>query len=118
MGPKPRRFCSYLIFRYSVQPYFDQISQLYPFSCKGQGSGEETSTTKLDAGQHNTEQPEVSDENSSESKPNFLSNFSNIVGKVANNATTVLKDKVTNSMIGEFNKTQDEFIKNKGMENL
>ena len=37
------------------------------------------------------------------------------MGKVANNATTAIKDKVmTNSMIGEFNKQQEEFIKNKG----
>ena len=45
----------------------------------------------------------------------FLSNISNMVGKVANNAGTVIKDKVSGtSMIAEFNKEQEEFIKNKG----
>ena len=45
----------------------------------------------------------------------FFSNFSNMVGKVANNATTAIKDKVGNvGMIGEFNKQQEDFIKNKG----
>ena len=38
-----------------------------------------------------------------------------MVGKVANNAGTVIKDKVSGtSMISEFNKEQEEFIKNKG----
>ena len=38
-----------------------------------------------------------------------------MVGKVANNAGTVIKDKVSGtSMIAEFNKEQEEFIKNKG----
>ena len=45
----------------------------------------------------------------------MFSNFSSIVGKVANNATTVIKDKVNTSMIAEFNKEQEDFIKNKGM---
>jgi len=53
------------------------------------------------------------DENSDSKQQNFFSNFSSIVGKVANNATTVIKDKVSTSMIGEFNKEQEEFIKNK-----
>ena len=53
------------------------------------------------------------------SRVNFFTNFSSMVGKVANNATTVIKDKVSTSIIGEFNKQQDDFIKNKGpdMEN-
>ena len=59
------------------------------------------------------QEPEV--EGSKAKQANFLSNFSNMMGKVANNATTVIKDKVmTNSMIGEFNKQQEDFIKNKG----
>ena len=45
----------------------------------------------------------------------FFSNISNMVGKVANNAGTVIKDKVSGTtMIAEFNKEQEEFIKNKG----
>ena len=59
------------------------------------------------------EKPLVTDD--SDSKQNFFSNFSSIVGKVANNATTVIKDKVNTSMIAEFNKEQEDFIKNKGM---
>ena len=58
------------------------------------------------------EKPQVTDD--SDSKQNFFSNFSSIVGKVANNATTVIKDKVNTSMIAEFNKEQEDFIKNKG----
>ena len=58
------------------------------------------------------EKPQVTDDN--DSKQNFFSNFSSIVGKVANNATTVIKDKVNTSMIAEFNKEQEDFIKNKG----
>ena len=60
------------------------------------------------------EKPQVTEDNS-DSKQNFFSNFSSIVGKVANNATTVIKDKVNTSMIAEFNKEQEDFIKNKGM---
>ena len=45
----------------------------------------------------------------------FFSNFSSMMGKVANSASTVIKDKVSStSMIAEFNKEQEEFIKNKG----
>ena len=48
----------------------------------------------------------------------FFSNFSSIVGKVANSASTVIKDKVSSTaMIAEFNKEQEEFIKNKGTKN-
>ena len=40
-----------------------------------------------------------------------------MMGKVANSASTVIKDKVSStSMIAEFNKEQEEFIKNKGKE--
>ena len=47
----------------------------------------------------------------------FFSNFSSMMGKVANSASTVIKDKVSStSMIAEFNKEQEEFIKNKGKE--
>ena len=60
------------------------------------------------------EKQQVTEDNS-DSKQNFFSNFSSIVGKVANNATTVIKDKVNTSMIAEFNKEQEDFIKNKGM---
>ena len=70
--------------------------------------------------------PEATEENSKndeeeeatevEQQKYFFSNFSNMVGKVANNASTAIKDKVGNvSMIGEFNKQQEDFIKNKGM---
>ena len=52
------------------------------------------------------------------SRVNFFTNFSSMVGKVANNATTVIKDKVSTSIIGEFNKQQDDFIKNKGKQSL
>ena len=45
----------------------------------------------------------------------FLTNTWSYVGKVANNATSVLKDKVNTSMIGEFNKEQEEFIKTKSV---
>jgi len=61
------------------------------------------------------EKPQVTDD--SDSKQNFFSNFSSIVGKVANNATTVIKDKVNTSMIAEFNKEQEDFIKNKVSDN-
>jgi len=61
------------------------------------------------------EKPQVTDDN--DSKQNFFSNFSSIVGKVANNATTVIKDKVNTSMIAEFNKEQEDFIKNKVSDN-
>merc|ERR1712083_424843 len=64
--------------------------------------------------QENTEKPDgPNSEETSDSKQNFFSNFSSIVGKVANNATSVIKDKVSTSMIGEFNKEQEQFIKNK-----
>lgn len=54
------------------------------------------------------------------SSGSFFSNFSNIVSKVATDATHVIKDKVGTSlpsaMISEFNKEQEEFIKSKGTE--
>ena len=67
--------------------------------------------------------PEATEENSkndeeetTEEQKSYFSNFSNMVGKVANNASTAIKDKVGNvGMIGEFNKQQEDFIKNKGM---
>lgn len=62
------------------------------------------------------EKQQVTEDNS-DSKQNFFSNFSSIVGKVANNATTVIKDKVNTSMIAEFNKEQEDFIKNKVSDN-
>jgi len=66
--------------------------------------------------------PEATEENSkndeeetTEEQKSYFSNFSNMVGKVANNASTAIKDKVGNvGMIGEFNKQQEDFIKNKG----
>ena len=58
------------------------------------------------------EKPQVTDDN--DSKQNFFSNFSSIVGKVANNATTVIKDKVNTSMIAEFNKEQKEYKQTAG----
>jgi len=68
--------------------------------------------------QENTEKPDgPNSEETSDSKQNFFSNFSSIVGKVANNATSVIKDKVSTSMIGEFNKEQEQFIKNKVSDN-
>jgi hypothetical protein len=52
-------------------------------------------------------------EKKTEKGANFFANFSSIMG----NATTVIKDKVsTATMIGEFNKEQDDFIKSKGTE--
>jgi hypothetical protein len=49
-------------------------------------------------------------EKKTEKGANFFANFSSIMG----NATTVIKDKVsTATMIGEFNKEQDDFIKSK-----
>ena len=63
------------------------------------------------------EPPIEVDENQSEKSKdqvNFFSNFSTKVYKVANNASSAIKDKVSTTMIGEFNKEQEEFIKNKG----
>lgn len=65
------------------------------------------------------EPPIEVDENQSEKSKdqvNFFSNFSTKVYKVANNASSAIKDKVSTTMIGEFNKEQEEFIKNKGPE--
>lgn len=53
-------------------------------------------------------------EETATSKTNFFSSFSTKFSKVATDATSVIKDKVSTSMIGEFNKEQDEFIKSKG----
>ena len=48
----------------------------------------------------------------------FLFSLSTIVTKVASDATHVIKDKVGSSvattMINEFNREQEEFIKSKG----
>ena len=79
---------------------------------EGQEGKEESTENNC---QETMENPDVSNsEETSDSKQNFFSNFSSIVGKVANNATSVIKDKVSTSMIGEFNKEQENFIKNKG----
>lgn len=60
-------------------------------------------------------QPEPQTAPVAANQSSFFSNFSSMVGKVANSATTVIKDKVNStSIIAEFNKEQEEFIKNKG----
>jgi len=66
-------------------------------------------------GGENSKNDEEEEATEVEQQKYFFSNFSNMVGKVANNASTAIKDKVgTVGMIGEFNKQQEDFIKNKG----
>ena len=68
-------------------------------------------------GGENSKNDEEEEATEVEQQKYFFSNFSNMVGKVANNASTAIKDKVgTVGMIGEFNKQQEDFIKNKGIE--
>jgi len=79
--------------------------------------GQDKVETEENNCQETTEKTDVPSEETSDSKQNFFSNFSSIVGKVANNASSAIKDKVSTSMIGEFNKEQEQFIKNKGSDN-
>jgi len=82
--------------------------------------GQDKVESKENNCQETMEKPDVSSsgpEETIDSKQNFFSNFSSIVGKVANNATSAIKDKVSTSMIGEFNKEQEDFIKNKVSDN-
>lgn len=52
----------------------------------------------------------------SQGSSRFFSSFSNMVNKVAVDATSAFKDKVGNaSMISEFNREQEEFIKSRGL---
>jgi len=74
-----------------------------------------TKETETDSEPVKDEDKTEDDGESGKKGSSFLSNISNMVGKVANNAGTVIKDKVSGtSMIAEFNKEQEEFIKNKG----